>query len=233
MTEHSSAHALLQQLQSWKTFLTLLGAALTSSRRGKMTNTSRKYIHRGNKLHFQCWGALIWIWWCLILFGVWNSGPTARGSFRCQMETKQSWDGLILVTQGCYMWLYIHVCMFLLAHVLFYHKRLVTLSAHLGKDPVQVTQTSHLVSQLPCKHSRAQWGLGAACSPGHCSAVVFWESKTTGKLLILLQFIFKHSWDQRLLNTNAKCKTYKSKTKGSLTQTLLQAFTQGNIQWAV
>lgn len=69
--------------------------------------------------------------------------------------------------------IYIRVCVFLCAHVLFYHKRLVTPSAHQGKNPVLVTQTSRLVSQLPCKHSRAQQGLGAACSPGHCSAVVF------------------------------------------------------------
>lgn len=110
MTEHSSAHALLQQLQSQKIFLTLLSPAITSRRRGKMTSISRKYIHWGNRLSLQCWGVLIWIWWCLFLFGIQNSGPTARRSFKCQMETKQSWDGLILVTQGSYMWLYIYVC---------------------------------------------------------------------------------------------------------------------------
>lgn len=116
MTEHSSAHALLQQLQSQKIFLTLLSPALTS-RRGKMTSISRKYIHWGNRLRLQCWGVLIW---CLFLFGVQNSGPTARGTFKCQMETKQSWDGLILVTQGCYMWLYIYVCVYFCNHMFYF-----------------------------------------------------------------------------------------------------------------
>lgn len=38
---------------------------------------------------------------------------------------------------------YICVCISVCIRVLFYLKRLVTLSAHLGQNPVQVTQTSH------------------------------------------------------------------------------------------
>lgn len=132
MTEHSSAHALLQQLQSWKIFLTLLSPPPTSSRRGKMTNISRKYIHWGNRLHLQCWGVLIWIWWCLFLFGVQNSGPTARGSFKCQMETKQSWDCLILVTQGCYMCLYIDVCVYFCVNMFYF-----TIKDWLHRQPIR------------------------------------------------------------------------------------------------
>lgn len=64
----------------------------------------------------------------------------------------------------------IPVCTCVLVHI----KRAVTPSAHVGQDPVQVTQWIWIwntkiwsifpVSQLPCKHSTAQRGLGPACS---------------------------------------------------------------------
>lgn len=131
MTEHSSARALLQQLQSWKIFLTLLSPALTSSRKGKMTNTLRKYIQWGNKLHLQCWGVLIWIWWYFFLFGVQNSGPTARGSFKCHMETVMRWSHL---SSTGMLDVVIYMCMCIAVTTSFIlHKRLVIPSAHLGK----------------------------------------------------------------------------------------------------
>lgn len=76
---------------------------------------------------------------------------------------------LILATYGCYTWLYMCVCVFLCAHVLcFTLKDWLHCHPIRGKTQFKSLRLNVVVSQLPCKHGRAQLSVQ--------------ESETTGKM---------------------------------------------------